>query len=75
MTTTAIAAPPPDERPTDGSCSHWVGAELRYCRATDGVRFFVPGHRCPAHTPNALKGLPEVPAGPGWPIHRQEAQA
>ncbi|WP_167404018.1 hypothetical protein [Streptomyces tricolor] len=23
--------------------------------------------RCPAHTPNALKGLPEVPPGPGRP--------
>lgn len=31
------------------------------------------GWRCDKHTPNALRGLPEVPAGPGWPIHRKEA--
>ncbi|MGQ4358895.1 hypothetical protein [Streptomyces sp. SAS_272] len=48
-------------------CGHWIGAERRYCKADDGVRLYLPGRRCPAHTPNALKGLPEIPPGPGWP--------
>lgn len=48
-------------------CRHWIGAEHRYCREADGVRLYIPGNRCPAHTPNALKGLPEIPPGPGWP--------
>lgn len=62
--------------PGPGVCGHWIGAESRYCRATRGVRQYIPGHRCPAHTPSALQGKPEPPAGPGWPIHRaQEAQA
>jgi hypothetical protein len=26
------------------------------CGATDGVRQFIPGHRCPAHTPAVLAG-------------------
>ncbi|MEU5094917.1 HNH endonuclease signature motif containing protein [Streptomyces sp. NPDC020996] len=25
------------------------------------------------HTPRALQGLPEIPTGPGWPIHGKEA--
>lgn len=48
-------------------CGHWIGAERRYCRSADQVRHFLPGHRCPDHTPNALKGLPETPPGPGKP--------
>ncbi|MFK4797821.1 hypothetical protein ACI3K5_03895 [Streptomyces sp. MPA0124] len=54
-------------------CGHWIGAEQRHCKEVEGVRRFIPGLRCPAHTPNALRGLPEIPAGPGWPIHRKEA--
>lgn len=61
--------PPPTQ------CGHWIGSESRYCRATDGVRRYIPGHRCPVHTPNALRGLPETPPGPGWPVHRQGVQA
>ncbi|BBB01033.1 hypothetical protein RVR_8265 [Actinacidiphila reveromycinica] len=53
-------------RPTDGSCSHWVGAERRYCRESVGVRHYLPGMRCPAHTPARLKGQPEPPEMPGW---------
>ncbi|GAA2199824.1 hypothetical protein GCM10009787_48330 [Streptomyces bangladeshensis] len=49
------------------ACDHWIGAEQRYCRSTNQVRHFLPGMRCPAHTPNALKGVPEVPPGPGRP--------
>lgn len=48
-------------------CGHWVGAEHRHCAATDGVRAFLTGLRCPAHTPRALQGLPEIPPGPGLP--------
>ncbi len=52
---------------TRPECDHWIGAERRHCKEVDGVRRYLPGMRCPAHTPNALKGLPEVPPGPGWP--------
>ncbi|MFE5217501.1 MULTISPECIES: hypothetical protein [unclassified Streptomyces] len=55
-------------------CSHWIGDEGRHCKEVDGVRQFIPGHRCPAHTPRALQGLPEIPPGPGWPAHRQGAK-
>ncbi|GAB2731529.1 hypothetical protein [Streptomyces bullii] len=48
-------------------CTHWIGVERRHCHATDDVREYLTGLRCPAHTPNALKGLPEVPPGPGMP--------
>ena len=48
-------------------CGHWIGAEQRHCHSTDGVRPYLTGPCCPAHTPNALKGLPEAPAGPGMP--------
>ncbi|PAK25813.1 hypothetical protein CJD44_14400 [Streptomyces sp. alain-838] len=54
-------------------CRHWIGAENRYCKEADGVRRYLPGLRCPEHTPNALKGLPEIPPGPGWPTRRKEA--
>lgn len=53
-----------DEPPV---CTHWVGAEQRHCHATDDVRPFLQGPRCPAHTPRALQGLPEIPPGPGMP--------
>lgn len=48
-------------------CTHWIGAEQRHCKEADSVRLYIPGHRCPAHTPRALQGLPENPPGPGWP--------
>ncbi|MDX3507337.1 hypothetical protein PV755_00110 [Streptomyces caniscabiei] len=53
-------------------CGHWIGAERRHCRKAEGVRLYVPGLRCPAHTPRALQGLPEFPPGPGIPAYRQE---
>jgi hypothetical protein len=28
---------------------------------------FPCGWRCTLHTPRALRGLPEIPPGPGWP--------
>lgn len=48
-------------------CGHWIGAEQRHCHATDDVRAFLVGPRCPAHTPRALQGLDEIPPGPGLP--------
>lgn len=56
-------------RPTDGSCSRYLGAD--YCRATP-TRYFQPGHRCAAHSPAALAGRPELPAGPGIPAYNRE---
>lgn len=49
------------------ACAHWIGAEQRHCGATEGVRPYVTGLCCPAHTPRALQGLDEIPPGPGWP--------
>lgn len=46
-------------------CTHWVGAEQRRCHATEGVRAFLTGPRCPEHTPSALAGRPEPQPGPG----------
>ncbi|MGW7598156.1 hypothetical protein [Streptomyces antimycoticus] len=61
---------PDPNRPPRTECGHWVGAETRYCRAKDGLRYFQPGMRCPNHTPAALAGSAEPPAGPGWPSQR-----
>lgn len=66
MTASPKSAP---VKPTD-ACGHWIGVDRRYCRVREGLRRF-PGLRCPVHTPAALAGRPEAPAGPGWPIHRQ----
>ncbi|MFI2033698.1 hypothetical protein ACH470_03200 [Streptomyces bottropensis] len=46
-------------------CAHWIGAEQRHCHSTDHVRSYLTGLCCPLHTPNALRGLPEAPPGPG----------
>ena len=48
---TAGAGPRPDNQPP--ACRWWIGH--RYCGITEGVRRYAPGHRCPAHTPAALK--------------------
>lgn len=60
-----------DARPVDGSCSRWLG--VRYCRVAERVRYFAVGHRCPAHTPAALAGLPEPQPGPGIPAYARKA--
>ncbi|MER5677399.1 hypothetical protein ACFWZZ_00480 [[Kitasatospora] papulosa] len=52
---------------TPPECTHWIGAERRYCRALERLRPYLPGLRCPAHTPAALQGRPEPVPGPGWP--------
>lgn len=53
-------------------CQHWIGPEDRHCRSGDRVRRYITGYRCAIHTPNALQGKPEIPPGPGWPIHREK---
>lgn len=60
---------------TRPECRHWIGAEQRHCRVGEGVRLYIPGPRCPDHTPSALQGKSEPQPGPGWPIHRKEATA
>lgn len=43
-------------------CAHYIGAESRHCGNTDNVRLYLPGPRCPTHTPSAIQGLPEPDA-------------
>ncbi len=59
---------------TRPECAHWIGAERRHCREIDGVRPYITGPRCPAHTPRALRGLGEFPPGPGIPASRKEPE-
>lgn len=47
-------------------CTHWIGAEGRYCRAS-GARRFVNSVACPVHTPAALAGKPEAPSTTALP--------
>jgi hypothetical protein len=56
-------------RPTDGSCSRWTGAA--YCGSRP-TRYYAVGSRCPRHSPAALAGQPELPAGPGIPAYQKE---
>ncbi|MFH8403758.1 hypothetical protein ACH4FX_03145 [Streptomyces sp. NPDC018019] len=44
-------------------CAHWIGANKRFCRIP-GARRYLPGYRCPLHTPAALNGRPEPSAPP-----------
>jgi hypothetical protein len=48
-------------------CRHWIGVARRHCGVTKDVRPYLTGPCCPTHTPNALRGLPEVQPGPGLP--------
>lgn len=57
--------------PPNTQCGHWIGTESRYCRTSEDLRHYLPGYRCPSHTPRALQGLPEIPPGPGIPAHRE----
>src|SRR5690349_6389039 len=43
----------------DAACRHWCGPDGRYCLAVTGVRVYLTGTRCPAHTPAAVAGRPE----------------
>lgn len=49
---------------TEVTCAHWIGAAARPCGSTDQVRRYLPGYRCPQHTPAALAGRPEPPENP-----------
>jgi hypothetical protein len=49
------------------ACRHWIGVEGRFCRRRHSIRHYLPGLRCPLHTPAALAGKPEPHPGPGWP--------
>ena len=49
-------------------CGHWIGAASRYCHTTIGVRPYLIGPRCPAHTPARIAGRPDSPS---IPIHPQ----
>lgn len=64
---------PAGDRPKP-DCQHWIGAENRRCRSGDQVDQYLTGWRCARHTPAAIAGRPEPQPGPGWPIHRTEAQ-
>jgi hypothetical protein len=47
-------------------CTFWV--EFRYCGEAEDVRMFLPGMRCPAHTPAAVNGRPENPINPAMTL-------
>jgi len=38
------------------SCGLWIGSECRHCRATESLRRFLVGLRCPEHTPTRVMG-------------------
>lgn len=43
-------------------CRHYLGGERRHCLSPFGVRLYLPGPRCPDHTPAALQGKEEPDA-------------
>lgn len=45
-------------------CGHWDGQQQRLCGATENVRLYLSGHRCPEHTPARLAGHAEPPVPP-----------
>lgn len=61
------------DQPHAVSCGHWAGATRHYCHAIDGVRRYLTGYRCPAHTPAALAGRPEAPGSP-TPLRRRTVE-
>ncbi|NGO43796.1 hypothetical protein [Streptomyces ureilyticus] len=63
------------DEPLAKECAHWIGAERRHCRSTENVRPYLTGLCCPLHTPRALRGLPEIPPGPGIPAYRNRADS
>lgn len=52
-------------------CDHLKTREVE-CGSTTDLRPFNHGLRCPVHTPQALKGEPELPSGPGIPAYRSD---
>lgn len=45
-----------------GECTH-IGP----VHALTHARLYPSGWWCALHTPRAVRGLPEIPPGPGWP--------
>lgn len=45
-------------------CTHWIGAEQRYCGTTPARRY-ANWTACRDHTPAAIAGQPEPPEGEG----------
>lgn len=60
--TAAPAAEATSEATRVTGCGHWQDGG--YCGATDNVRRYIPGPRCPQHTPAALNGRPECEPDP-----------
>lgn len=54
-------------------CEFWT--QGTYCGATEQVVRFNPGRRCPAHTPAALAGRPEVRPDPALTLDGRRAAA
>lgn len=50
-------------------CQQMVNATTG-CTETEGLRHFNHGMMCPIHTPQARKGEPELPPGPGIPAYQ-----
>ncbi len=61
------------DQPRAVSCGHWDGTTRHYCHAIGGVRRYLTGYRCPAHTPGALVGRPEPPGSP-TPFRRRTVE-
>lgn len=56
---------------SDPRCGYPViGGEEGRCQSEDALTYFSEGWRCPLHTHNALRGLPELKPGPGIPAYR-----
>ncbi|CAM4050911.1 hypothetical protein NOGI109294_23650 [Nocardiopsis gilva] len=53
-----MSAPAPAQlaSPWDVPCTYWIGS--RSCGSTP-TRLYAQGRRCRAHTPAAVRGLPE----------------
>lgn len=55
------------DSPDQPACGHWIGTEQRHCASGEGLRPYLTGLRCPAHTPAALANQPEPKPGRGLP--------
>lgn len=51
-------------------CKGLIKDGTEECGVTENLRFFNSGWKCPIHTENAMKGIPEYPSGPGIPAYR-----
>lgn len=55
----------------DKFCKNWNVETQDWCGATEDLRHFNSGWKCPPHTENAVRRLPEYPPGPGIPAYRE----